>query len=257
MLVVFAYNFPHRKTQDFLFFCQHYRIKVDAVIAADFVNLNFPPKRYRSHIRPMGLIHPEELCRSMGIPYFACPHNSEKSLKLIQEMKPELGLVAGARMLSKNVIDGFSKGIVNFHPGPIPEMRGLDTVHWLIYDNVPLGVTAHFVDSRVDAGRIIKWHPLPLFLDDTMIDVSLRLYEGQLEIFQEALELAQRHPLQYFPEVPLDCKKSYKDFPIEREEELHERFEEYLSLNAESKRQDARDWYSGKRMVKVYRPFTE
>lgn len=252
MLVMFAYNFPHRKTQDFLFFARHFDIKIDAVIAADFVNLKFPPKKYRSHIRPIGLIHPRDICGSMGIPYFNIPHNSEATVSLLKEMKPQLGLISGARMLSKPVIDLFSKGIINFHPGAIPEMRGLDTVHWSIYDNVPLGVTGHFIDARVDAGRIIKRHELPLFMDDTLFDISLRLYEGQLEIFHTTLELAQKHPLEYFCEVPKDAKGSYRHFPIELEEELHERFEKYLNLRAESKQQDARLWYSGKRMVKLF-----
>ena len=53
-------------------------------------------------------------------------------------------------------IKGLSKGIINFHPGLIPEARGLDTPQWCIYDGIPLGVTSHFIDSKVDAGRIIE-----------------------------------------------------------------------------------------------------
>ena len=60
MLIMFSYNFLHHKTQDYIFYCHHYGIKIDAVIAADYVELNFPPKKYRYHIRRIGQIHPRD-----------------------------------------------------------------------------------------------------------------------------------------------------------------------------------------------------
>ena len=114
------------------------------------MNLGFPRKKYRSHIRVTGLIHPAEICANMKIPFFACAHDSKECLELLDMYRPTLGMVSGARMLSGEVISKFKKGIINFHPGLIPEARGLDTAHWCIYDQVPLGVTCHFIDKRVD-----------------------------------------------------------------------------------------------------------
>ena len=60
-------------------------------------------------------------------------------------------MIAGARILKRPVIDRFSIGIINFHPGLIPEARGLDALLWSIRGDLPLGVTSHLIDERVDA----------------------------------------------------------------------------------------------------------
>ena len=47
---------------------------------------------------------------------------------------------------------GFAGGkpIVNAHPGIIPLTRGLDSLKWAIYQNVPIGNTLHLIDNEVD-----------------------------------------------------------------------------------------------------------
>ena len=102
----------------------------------------------------------------------------------------ELGIIAGARILKDPIIRAFPIGIINFHPGLIPEARGLDALLWSVYKGVPLGVTAHLIDSRVDLGRILVRETIPIYGDDTMLDLSERLHEKQLELLPKAIELA-------------------------------------------------------------------
>ena len=87
------------------------------------------------------------------------------------------------------IIDEFSKGIINFHPGLIPECRGLDALQWSIFNDVDLGVTSHLIDRKVDAGRLIEIKQIALFKDDTLLDLSERLYETQLEMLNSSLKL--------------------------------------------------------------------
>ena len=64
-------------------------------------------------------------------------------------------IISGARIIKRDVIKLFANGIVNFHPGMIPETSGLDSFHHSIAQNCSMGVTVHLIDHRVDAGKFI------------------------------------------------------------------------------------------------------
>ena len=216
-MILFTYDFPHKKTLDFIFYCSHYGYNIEAVIAAPKVKLTIPNQKYKAGVNlNVGVIPTPEICKVLDIPYLIAPHNSQACLDILKKMKPELGLIAGARILSGKVIDCFSKGIINFHPGPIPEARGLDTAQWIIYDDLPLAVTSHLIDTRVDGGWIIKKLKMKKDPNDSLQDVGVRLYLGQLEIFKETIEkVFSGAPL---TRVPSNAKASYKYFPPQFEE---------------------------------------
>jgi len=192
-LAVFTYSFPHRKTQDFLFALKVLGADVRLVLAADPVKLRIPPPSIRTKIRHIGLLHPQKIADSFGFPYRVIKHNSTEIASLVGEVGATLGVIAGARILKPHVINAFPLGIVNFHPGFIPEVRGLDAVLWSIIKSVPLGVTAHLIDENVDAGTILVKRKIPLFCDDTILDLTERVYETQLEILEEALSMAAQN----------------------------------------------------------------
>ena len=190
-VVVFAYNFPHRKTQDFLFHLFACGIKVNHVFAADAVKLDIPPSEVRTKIRHCTQLDPSDVAKSIGAQYHQVPHQGSQINALIEEINPEIGIIAGARILKADVINGFRNGIINFHPGMIPEARGLDALLWSIRNDISLGVTSHLIDERVDAGKILERRTIDLHEDDTIFDLSERLYELQLEMLPLAIDRAQ------------------------------------------------------------------
>ena len=191
-VVVFAYNFPHKKTQDFLFHLFANGIKVSHVFAADAVKLDISPSEVKTKIRHCTPLHPSDVAKAIGAQYHQVPHQGPQINSLIEEINPDIGIIAGARILQAEVIDGFSKGIINFHPGLIPEVRGLDAMLWSIRNDIPLGVTSHLIDERVDAGKILERRTIDLHEDDTIFDLSERLYETQLEMLPSAIDRAQK-----------------------------------------------------------------
>lgn len=189
-LVVFAYNFPHKKTQDFLLRLFVDGFRVAHVLAADPVKLDIPPASVRTKIRHRALVHPRTIASRIGAEYSVVDHSGSDALALLDRVEPELGVIAGARILDADVIDRFSAGVLNFHPGLIPEVRGLDAMLWAIRSDVPQGVTAHLIDRRVDAGRIVERRAIGVFADDTALDLQERLYETQLELLEPAIRTA-------------------------------------------------------------------
>ena len=80
-------------------------------------------------------------------------------------------------------------------------------------------MTSHFIDSKVDAGRIIERVDLPEYQDDTIVDVSVRLYQAQLAMFKTTMDMAINNDIESFEQVPSERKRPYSVFP-EFEDEL-------------------------------------
>lgn len=151
--MAFTYDFPHRKS------CEGMGVMIEAgqtpelIIAQEKKVLKhspsapFPSKRWN--------IHPKATARKYGIEYIRADHNSAEAVQLLKEAKFHLGVILGARILSQEVINCFSTGILNIHPGLLPENRGLDNIKWAIVDGQPQGVTAHLIDHYIDRGELI------------------------------------------------------------------------------------------------------
>ena len=189
-IAIFAYNFPHRKTQDFLFRLFLEKADVALILAADPVELGIPPASVRMKVRGGGgLVHPRRIAERLGWRYEVVEHNSTRATELLREERVDAGVISGARILKPHVIEVVPKGIINFHPGLLPEGRGLDAMQWAIYEDRPIGVTAHLIDGRVDAGLVLLKRELPIQQDDTVFDLSQRLMDVQSDMLPEALTL--------------------------------------------------------------------
>ena len=110
-----------------------------------------------------------------------------------------VGVIAGARILCPETIAALPGGILNLHPGLLPNARGLDALLWSIYDGCRLGVTAHIIDRHVDAGRIVQQVAISEHHNDALVDLAERLYQTQLEMLPGALAEMARHAPNHFP----------------------------------------------------------
>ena len=228
-VVILSYNFPHRKTQDFLFRLFAEGIRVGHVLAADPVKLNIPPSSIRSKLRHGALIDPAKVAKAIGANYHVVPHQGDRVNALLDEIKPTIGVISGARILKHPVIDRFSTGIINFHPGLIPEVRGLDALFWSIRKDVPLGVTSHLIDHRVDAGRVLERREIPLSREDTVFDLSERLYETQIEMLVTAIGRTRAGE---WEQINYDSTEYNRKMPAELEAGIAKLLPAYLERRA-------------------------
>ena len=197
-VMLFAYDFPHKKTQDFIFrlLVEGYNIKY--VIAAPWVNLKISPSSTHNVPSHEGLTHPRKICKSFKIPYIRLEHNSSKTINYLKSHPVDLYIIAGARVLSYEVIKSARNKILNLHPGILPQVRGLDTLLWSICYNEPIGISAHLISSRVDLGKLIYKEKLKLNAFDTIIDVSLRLLEKQSDVMIKSIRIIDKSKVDKF-----------------------------------------------------------
>ena len=222
---MFAYDFNHTKTKDLILVMEHLGHKLSCILAAPKVELNLPESQIRTSIGSNEYFHPKDVAKMFDIPYFVLYHNNEECTKRIKERNCDIGIIGGARILSKKTVEAFNYGVINFHPGIIPENRGLDNLKWAIHLNIPQGVTTHFIDERIDAGRIILKKKIPIYYDDTLFDVQKRLYDTQIELVESTLEKIKGKTLDDFPLVTEGESRGIT--PKELERQIPQKFKKY------------------------------
>ena len=81
----------------------------------------------------------------------------KKVLFELKKYKINLICLAGfMKILSKNFIKNFQGKILNIHPSLLPKYRGLNTHKRAIQNQEKFsGCTVHYVNSKVDSGRIV------------------------------------------------------------------------------------------------------
>lgn len=227
-LMLFGYHFPHKKTQDFLFRLLVEGYQIEYVLAAPWQKLNLSPANIRIAPENVGLIHPQKICQRFGINYLVFEHNSQEAIDYLQKHQVDLGIISGARILSKAVIKAAKNKILNIHPGLLPEVRGLDTLLWSIHKNRPLGISAHLLGARIDSGRLIYKEKLRLKKDDTVIDASLRLLEKQTDILVKSLQVLAKKRLDQLKNLNLQNNPYYSKMSRQMEGKTIKKFSSWL-----------------------------
>ena len=181
-MIVFFSLFPHRKTYDFVSILVSKGYENLWLIAAPKVNLKHNKNTDFSNNHNLSKkYNVKNLCKKFNLNFCESAHDDKiKISKIIHDSGAKTALISGARIIKKEIIEMFPNGIINFHPGKIPETSGLDSFFYSIKTNSPMGVTVHIIDDRVDAGFFIFFEKVKIALDDTLESVKEKVYEIQL-----------------------------------------------------------------------------
>ncbi len=184
---IFAYSFKHKKTNDFINLLSEKNC-LDLVIATPKEKLkiksNWKPQKKNKKF--LSLKVTKDLCLEKGINYLEIKHKNIIKIKsIIKKYKINLGIVSGARIIDKKIIKLFKYGIINFHPGKIPETSGLDSFFWTIKKNIYPYVTAHFIDKYVDKGKILIQKKINIFRNDDFYSLNGRIYMEQINLLKK------------------------------------------------------------------------
>ena len=189
---VFAYDFEHWKTQQGIHNLVLHGRKPRIILAAPRVELTF----YRSQIRltpkDLFLTHPKNIAEYYGIDYRVVPHNSKEAFDLIAQYNLDLGVILGARILKPSTFQGFRKGVLNMHPGILPENRGLDNIKWAVMNDLSQGVTTHLIDREVDRGLLVQKEMIRIYEDDTLLDVQIRIQHLEQRLMLSSIDILEK-----------------------------------------------------------------
>jgi phosphoribosylglycinamide formyltransferase-1 len=117
--------------------------------------------------------------------------NSE--IRILNDLNKEniniICLAGFMRILTANFIKKFKGKIINIHPSLLPKYKGLNT-HQRVLDNKDKysGCTVHYVNSKLDDGKIILQKKVKIFKNDTSEKLSKRILKHEHLLYPKALE---------------------------------------------------------------------
>ena len=118
--------------------------------------------------------------------------NTLSEKKVINELKKNdihlICLAGFMKILSKNFIENFKGKILNIHPSLLPKYKGLNTHDRAIRNKDKYsGCTVHFVNSRLDSGKIINQKKVRIKKLDTPKTLAKRILIQEHKLYPAAI----------------------------------------------------------------------
>ena len=112
-----------------------------------------------------------------------------KLLKILNKKKIKLICLAGfMKILSYNFIKKFKGKIINIHPSLLPKYKGLNTHYRVLQNNEAYtGCTVHFVNHKLDSGKIILQKKIKVFRNESVKKLSKRVLIEEHKIYPKAI----------------------------------------------------------------------
>lgn len=112
-------------------------------------------------------------------------------VQILKKYDVDVVALAGyMRLLGKGFLREFPMQVLNIHPALLPSFTGLDAQRQALEYGVRYsGCTVHIVDEGMDTGPIILQEVVPVYQEDTVETLSIRILEKEHQIYWQALQL--------------------------------------------------------------------
>lgn len=133
------------------------------------------------------------ICRTNNIP-FHITRNINKDKIFFDKLRNYNNILGVSiyytEIFKKNLIGYFKLGIINFHQSLLPKYRGLMPVQWAITSGETYtGITAHFINEKIDMGKIILQEKIKISSIDTGLIISNKLKKITPKLFLKVFKL--------------------------------------------------------------------
>lgn len=116
--------------------------------------------------------------------------NDPAVLEKIRALKADCAIVvAYGRLLSRNFLDLFPKGVYNLHASLLPKYRGAAPIQWALINGEPeTGVTVFQLDEHLDHGPVLLQKKTPIAPEEDGNSLFKRLASLSAEAAAEAAD---------------------------------------------------------------------
>ena len=122
---------------------------------------------------------------------FYIKKNPISEIILLKALKEKIDIIILAgymKILSKKFIRAFDKSIINIHPSLLPKYRGLDTFARVLKANEKkTGCTVHYVNEKLDEGKIILRKFFFIKKKDTINSLKTKTHNLEYRAYSEAI----------------------------------------------------------------------
>jgi folate-dependent phosphoribosylglycinamide formyltransferase PurN len=103
-----------------------------------------------------------QVARVFGFPVAVCDdQNSNRAVTLLKQWSPDLMIFTGGNILREQLLGVPRLGVINAHLGLLPQIRGMSSPEWSLLEDVPAGVTLHYIDTGIDTGPVLLRREFP------------------------------------------------------------------------------------------------
>jgi methionyl-tRNA formyltransferase len=124
------------------------------------------------------------------------PHKNVKIGNLVKKNKINLAISTSyIHIIDNKFLKLFSEGVINLHPSALPFNRGCHHAFWGIMDGTHHGCTMHYMDNKIDSGKIIDQIKFKNYQEITAEEVIRRSHNLMLVILKKNLKLIANNKL--------------------------------------------------------------
>lgn len=136
----------------------------------------------------------KKLCQSNHLSYTNVKSvNSVECIELLNLIKPNIVFNQSQHIIKKNVLETASIGFINRHGALLPKYRGRLAPFWQLYNKEKFGgLTYHFIDEKIDNGKIIKQYPIEIKKNDNVNSLINKMFNLAIEKFGEVIDCLSR-----------------------------------------------------------------
>jgi phosphoribosylglycinamide formyltransferase 1 len=113
----------------------------------------------------------------------------KKIIQVLKNDKIDLICLAGfMKILSKNFINKFKGTILNIHPSLLPKFKGLNTHQRALLNKEKYsGCTVHFVNSKLDSGKIILQKKVKINKNENPQSLAKKILKQEHRLYPKAI----------------------------------------------------------------------
>ena len=120
---------------------------------------------------------------------FSKKHEVNQLLKILKFNNIRLICLAGfLKILSKDFIKSFKGKIINIHPSLLPKYKGLNTHERVLENNEKFtGCSVHFVNEKLDGGKIILQKKIKILKKDDVKSLKNRVLKEEYKLYPKSI----------------------------------------------------------------------
>ena len=129
--------------------------------------------------------------------------NSDETIRLLRDARPEAIVVNGTRIISKRVLAAVDAPFINTHMGITPKYRGVHGGYWALATGDPdnCGVTVHLVDQGIDTGGVLYQDTICPTPSDSFHTYPIHQIAKAIPLMRAALEDVRQRRIRIQPGV--------------------------------------------------------
>ncbi|WP_157100513.1 formyltransferase family protein [Rhodoplanes sp. Z2-YC6860] len=122
-------------------------------------------------------------------PFYLVPnHNGLETVAIVKNLGLDLLLNCGTpRIIKSPLLKAPRIGVLNCHPGKLPDYRGCTVVEWALFNGDQVSNTAHLMTEEIDLGPIVVTETVNLKPDDSYVNIRVKVYKANIALLAKAV----------------------------------------------------------------------